>query len=352
MKERYLLFCSTGLGDSIFCTPAIRFLRGQKPDAEIIIVAKYKIRDLFKTNLHLTTLLDYQNNFFSKALLRRKLKAMQPFKSIFFFHVGREAVECTRGLEFESMHCIQSLSGLPQCARIFPIDVLGRRQWEDFTEMVASECGGTPADYEFELPLTESSARRATEYYARFGESTPKTGFQLGASHLGKCWPPENFAKLAAEILDQFGGLIFVNAGPSEEPLYRKFIASLHERYHSLCHRLPPAPINEFAAMLAKLDLLVSNDTGPLHVALSQNVPVVALKSPGEIGIADNGEPFFQYTTPRETPLRRCIYIPADVTASKEEYRQSHGAMEVIGVDIVFAEVSGVLERLSFQRKI
>ena len=284
-------------------------------------------------------------------MLRRKLKGLQPFKSIIFFHVGREAVECTRGFEFESLHCTQKLPGLPERAHIFRIDVLGRRQWEDFTEMVALECGGTPTDYNLELPLAESSIRSANVYFASFGEQTPKTGLQLGASHLGKCWPPENFAELAAQILDQFGGRIFINAGPREEVLFRKFLAALPVHYHSRCHRFPPSSINEFAAKIARLDLLVSNDTGPLHVALSQNIPVVALKSPGEIGVADNGEPFFQYTTPRETPLRRCIYIPAEVTDPKSEYRQSHRAMEVIGVEVVFAEVAGVLTRLHFTRK-
>ena len=340
MKERFLLFCSTGLGDSIFCTPAIRFLRQQRPSAEIIVVVKHKIRDLFTTNPHISKLISCRNNFLAQRITRFQLKRWQPFKSVFFFHVGTEAVALTSGLDYETLHCVQNLRGLTEQARIFPVDIVHRRQWEDFSDMIALECGGTNHDFEFELPLSKSSLQTAAGFFAPFTRDTPKIGIQLGGSHLGKCWPPERYAQLASLLFDRFAGRIFLNATPSEDRLIQAFFQALPQEHHALCHRFPPGSINEFAALVARLDLMVSNDTGPLHVALSQNVPVVALKA--------HDLETYPYTLPRETPLRRPIFIESDTPTSGEKYQQSHRAMECISVEKVLAECDAVLRELRF----
>ena len=344
MKERYLLFCSTGLGDSIFCTPAIRFLRSQRPSAEIIVVVKHKIRDLFATNPHISKLISYRNNFLSQALTRYELKRLEPFKSLFFFHVGTEAVELSSGLIYDNLHCVQKLRDLPQSAQVFPIDIVHRRQWEDFSDMIALECTGANHDFDFELPLSESSLKRATLFFAPFICDLPKIGIQLGGSHLGKCWPPERYARLATLLLERYGGWIFLNATSREEKLIQAFFHALPGEHHGRCRRLPQGTINEFAALIAGLDLMVSNDTGPLHVALSQNTPVVALKA--------HDATTYPYTLPRETPLRRSIFIESEIPTSGRDYQQSHRAMECIPVEKVLTECDAVLRELKFSRMI
>jgi ADP-heptose:LPS heptosyltransferase len=339
-EERYLLFCSTGLGDSLFCTPAIRFLRRQKPASRIIVVVKEKIRNLFETNPHIGHLISYRNNAASMWLARRAIRAQAPFRAIFLFHVGSEAVALIRRIAYDRLHGVQRLAGLPPDARLFPIDIQTKRQWEDFADMVALECKARNNDYDFELPLAPASVEFAEGFYRRFTDTAgPRIGLQLGGSHLGKCWPPDRYATVAAELIRRHGGLVFVNATTKETPLWRQFRAPLPGETASRCHLFPQSNINGLAALLSKLDLFISNDTGPLHVALSQNRPVIALKA--------HDDQTFPYTLPRATPVRRPIFVRTDVPTSGKAYQQSHRAMECIPVSAVLTEAEVVLRQLN-----
>ncbi len=345
-NNRFILFCTTGLGDSLFCTPAIRWLRRQVPDAEITVVAKSKILSLFATNSHINTLLGYHSNPLSYWLTRRKIASGGPYRAAYFFHVNGEVVRLTSSLPCAEAHAIKLLPGLPPATQLFPIDPVNRRQWEDFTSMVQRTFGGKndgqTDDYEFELPPAKENQAAAEIFFAPFAAAPgPKVGMQLGGSHLGKCWPPERFAAVAAAVLQRYGGNVFVNVTNGERPLLEKFFAALPPALRARCHRLPPTTINGLAAQLARLDLFVSNDTGPLHVALAQDRPVVALKA--------HDDQTFPYTLPRETPLRRSIFVRTDTTTSGKKYRESHRAMECITVDVVQAEVEAVLTRLGFK---
>jgi ADP-heptose:LPS heptosyltransferase len=339
--ERFLLFCTTGLGDSLFATPAIRFLRQRCPSAQIDVVVKWDIRNVFATNPHLDRLVHYRNNALWKWLARWQTRRRAPYRAAFFFHVGDEVTELIRGVPHERLYCVQALRHLPAHARCCAIDAAHHRQWEDFAAMVAREVGGNADDFEFELPLAPESRRAATAYFADLPDTSgPRVGIQLGGSHLGKCWPPDRYAALATRIVSRYGGRVFVNAIPREQMLVDGFIARLAKETERRCHQLPQTTINGLAGLLRELDLFISNDTGPLHVALSQDRPVIALKAHDDFT--------YPYTLPRETPLRRSLFVRSDVPTSGQEYQKSHRAMECITLDAVWSEVQSVLQKLNF----
>jgi ADP-heptose:LPS heptosyltransferase len=343
MTENYLLFCTTGLGDSLFVTPAIRFLRKQRPAANITVVVKRGRRNLFETNPHLSQLLDYRNNFAWRGLARWRIRRQAPYRAAFLFHVHEDVLDVLHGVAHERLYCLQNLKGLPAHAMRCQIDPANGRQWEDFAAMVAQEVGGNCEDFEFELPVTPASAKAAGDFFGQFSpRSGPKIGLQLGGSHLGKCWPPERFAALTSRLLAAYGGCVFINAIPGEQALVDQFTEALPPDARTHCHRLPRTSINGLAALLGKLDLFVSNDTGPLHVALSQNRPVIALKAHDDVTPP--------YTVPRETSLRRVIFERTEMATSGKEYHKSHRAMECITVDRVWSEVQPLLLRLGFSK--
>ena len=292
VANRYLLFCSTGLGDSLFCTPAIRHLRRQEPKSEIIVVVKDKLQNLFSTNPHINQIISYRNNFFSMWRANRKIRS-QSYRAIFFFHVGGEVVRLIQDTKYDELHCIQKLNGLPANAKLFPIDIPNKRQWEDFADMVSAVCGGKNNDDEFELPLNDASRAEAARFYREVPKAKWRIGIQLGGSHLGKCWPPKRFAEVATYVVKEHDAQLFINATANEQPLWERFLKALSPEIRTRVHRLPDTSIIALAALLKELDLFISNDTGPLHVALSQQCPVVALKA--------HDENTFAYTLPRPT---------------------------------------------------
>lgn len=92
----------------------------------------------------------------------------------------------------------------------------------------------------------------------------PLVLIQPGATDPRRRWPPEHFAAVA-DALVAAGARIAVNGGPDERELVRAVIASMHHPAIDLvAHGLS---LSGLVGVLRRATLLVSNDTGPLHLA-------------------------------------------------------------------------------------
>lgn len=94
-----------------------------------------------------------------------------------------------------------------------------------------------------------------------------------GATDPRRCWPVAQFAAVA-DALAADGATIAVSGTASERPLVEAVIAAMHAPAIDLCDRLS---IGGFAGALALADLLVSNDTGPFHLAGAVGTPAVGI---------------------------------------------------------------------------
>ncbi len=88
-----------------------------------------------------------------------------------------------------------------------------------------------------------------------------------------KQWPPERFAGLARQLAPLNASFVAIG-GPREESLGQQAIHGLGSAALNLCGR---TTLTQMAAVLRACDLLISNDTGPMHVAAAVGTPVVAL---------------------------------------------------------------------------
>ena len=97
-----------------------------------------------------------------------------------------------------------------------------------------------------------------------------------GAAWPNKRWPPERFGALAEALLHRFGLVSFVTWGPSERLLAEEIV-----RGSGGAARLaPPTEIADLAALMRGAALVVSGDTGPLHIAAAMGAPIVGLFGP------------------------------------------------------------------------
>jgi ADP-heptose:LPS heptosyltransferase len=106
-----------------------------------------------------------------------------------------------------------------------------------------------------------------------------RIGFQLGASKPDRCWPPESFVRLAGMLVGYHPAIQIVLLGTAQErELEQRFWNALDpefaERVDSL---LGKTNMSQALDAIASLDLLVTPDTGPLHLAIALKVPTVSL---------------------------------------------------------------------------
>ena len=110
---------------------------------------------------------------------------------------------------------------------------------------------------------------------------TPKklnaVGINPGATYgSAKRWYPEEFAKVA-NYVGQFKDVI-IFGGPGEEKIAKDIEKHLTiKNYQNLCGKLS---IKELCEYIGGLDLFITNDSGPMHIAAAYNVPIIAIFGP------------------------------------------------------------------------
>jgi len=181
-----------------------------------------------------------------------------------------------------------------------------------------------------EFPIADVGSRVLDEVRLEIGPAA----FALinpGAAWPNKRWPPSRFGEVAAFLRDVRGLRSIVLWGPGEQALAQAVVATSHGAARSA----PPTKVPDVVALARQASLIVSGDTGPLHIAAAVGTPVVALFGP---------------TSPR----RNGPWAPADVSVSRFEpcrchyERKCHAAawcLESIGVAEVTAAIQQRLGR-------
>jgi ADP-heptose:LPS heptosyltransferase len=127
-------------------------------------------------------------------------------------------------------------------------------------------------------PLTNSfhvtsadRARAAAALPANDGK--PLVLLQPGSTDTRRCWPAARFAAVADALTEQ-GARIVINGTADEAPLVREVAGAMRHAAVDLSGALSVAAL---CGVLERCALVVSNDTGPLHLALEIGVPCVGI---------------------------------------------------------------------------
>jgi len=96
---------------------------------------------------------------------------------------------------------------------------------------------------------------------------------QPGSTDPRRCWPAERFAALG-DLLVAEGAQVAINGSPAEAALVRAVAGRMRHRATVLAGALD---LGGLCGLLERAALVVSNDTGPLHLALALGVPSVGI---------------------------------------------------------------------------
>ncbi|MCC7440284.1 MAG: glycosyltransferase family 9 protein [Bdellovibrionales bacterium] len=137
------------------------------------------------------------------------------------------------------------------------------------------------------IVLTAAERDAGAERLERLGLSDPVIGLCLGASRPTKRWPLERFAELAISWARETGGSALAIVSPDELELWRKLESAVvaatsgpDAALRTQVNLLEPRPVRELAAVLSQLAVVVGNDSGPRHLAVSVGRPTLTLFGP------------------------------------------------------------------------
>jgi lipopolysaccharide heptosyltransferase I len=101
---------------------------------------------------------------------------------------------------------------------------------------------------------------------------------QSGARWPTKCWPTKNFAGLVRLLAEKFPDVRFAVMGSADDQKRGEAVAAaVPGRVLNLCGQ---TSLPEMIEWLRRCALMITNDTGPMHVAAALGVPLIALFGP------------------------------------------------------------------------
>lgn len=291
------------IGDLMLATPVLRTLRANFPQANITLLADKKLGDLV-----------VHNQWLDECLLIDKKGADNRLMAFikFIFKVRRKKYDLVINLHRnERASALAAFSGArtivgyskpifslfftkvmqnPSVAHhigrgpfhLFPPFkyVPGwKHQVHAHLEVLQKTVGVEKIDDGgLEMWIDQKDTNRSEEIWREsFPAGTKVVAFNIGASWLTKRWLDSSFAQCADELLAKGYGVAFFG-GPMDTEIVEKCISLMKYKNSELIKIFTgKLSLGELGAMLKKCALMLTTDSGPMHVGVSQNVPVVTM---------------------------------------------------------------------------
>jgi heptosyltransferase II len=289
--KRILVRGPNWLGDAVMCEPALRGLRRLFPDAQITLLVKPAVADLFAGHPALTRVLTYDTKgrhagLSGKWALARQLRR-QGFDLAVLFQNAFEAafLAFLAGVPRRYGYATDGRSLLLSDPVVVPDQRTLVHQVRYYWDLLKplGLTGDPPAPELIVFPEEEQAMVRR---FAQGGLTATDivVGMNPGSTYGGaKRWLPERFAEVTERLCRtirespgrQVSVVIFGAKG--EERLGQEIAARMSSRSLVLSGA---TTIRELMAAVKRCSVLLTNDTGPMHIAAAFQVPVVAIFGP------------------------------------------------------------------------
>ena len=253
---KILIELPTWLGDCIMATPAIENIVNFYNDVEITFIGSFVSIEAMKSHPKVvkTVILDKKYGYLYKTA-----KNLDDFDAFFSFRSSFR----TKFLKF-----FISAKNKHQFDKYKYINCHQVKKYNDFVND--------------SLNIDSSPGRLKLDKQNQSSDVTQKSilGINPGASYgSAKRWYPEEFAKVASGLANQYDIVIF--GGPGEKDIAMDIEKSLIEKGVSNYQNLAGnTTIPGLIDHISKLDLFITGDSGPMHVAAAFQVPTVAIFGP------------------------------------------------------------------------
>ncbi len=291
--RRILVRGTNWIGDAVMSTPALQRLRQRFPDSKIVLLATPLTGELFAASPLIDQFLPYRRREEGWRAFGRMVTQLRSerFDLAILFQNAIEAallawfagIPRRIGYEAEGRGWLLT-TRLPRGPR-------HRHQIHDYLDLVAAsesalgERSGeaAPPSLQPSLHVGEEARSQAEALLRTNGVergSSPLIALNVGATNSrAKCWPAAQYAALGEWLAATYGATIVLIGGPGE----RSVAASVASQMRPTARVVNLAGETSLPALLGVLEacaLVVSNDTGPAHIAAALGRPTVTLFGP------------------------------------------------------------------------
>lgn len=283
--QKILVRAPNWLGDLVMASPALRALRAEHPDAEIVLEGLPRYEEIATCLPGIDAFLGDPRGglaWFSRARRLRKLgfdwavllpdsvrAALAPFLAAIPVRAGYARDPARRAL------LTLRLEPPQESSQRVPISMIDR--YLRITRALG--CSDRGEELALAVPGGARTRLSARLEASGVGENERILVVTPGASFgSSKLWPTDHFAQACDDIAKRSELHTVLAPGPGEEGISARIADSMQTPAHLLAD--PPTSLAELVALIDRAQLVLTNDTGPRHIAVARDCPVVVLMGP------------------------------------------------------------------------
>lgn len=342
--EKILLILIAGIGDVVLATKSFRAIRNGYPDSEIHLLTSSEGSVVCRHNPRLNRV----RSFPIRELRRNGWRATVPILKLVaslrresfdmvvqLYQVGSRVGALRMGLLLSAIngktrvgHDRYGLGAFLD--KKVPGEIFNEMHLADAMTEIARLAGGTADEDGTEIWWRpESGETWGKALRGNSGEIL--IGINPGGDRENRRWNPESYAVLADSLIERYRAGIVVFGGPGEEGLAAAVMGKMRHPALNLAGKLT---LDDLAFVISRLDLMVTNDSGPMHLAAATKTPVVAIFGPEDPA----------FTRPyADASLYRLVYKNIACRPCRKETCRDIRCLDLIAPDEVLAKCGELL---------
>ena len=286
---KILIRATNWVGDAIMALPALRAVRKRFPEAEIAIVGRPYVADIYRDQEICNQLIPYDPKglhagFSGRERLAAELRAQKFDVALLLQNAFDAAWLAWRANIPERIGYARDVRSFlltkavplprhgetPAHEKFYYLELLRRAGWLDSVQ-----------DETFiGLSVPEEKRRSADELLCKFGvrQGALRIAIGAGASYgSAKCWPPPRFAEVANRLQSEADADVILFGIAAEANVSTAISGELRRPPINLTGK---TAIADLPALLSQCHLFIGNDSGAMHVAAAVGLPIVAVFGP------------------------------------------------------------------------
>lgn len=299
-KEKVLLVNITRLGDMLQATPTIAGLKAENPNCHITVLVEKQFAEVCSVIPNIDEIIGLDLGFTCRSLAREADGIIDGFQYV------SEVVNSLRAAKFD--YCLNmsssaytalllNLIGVKRSggwssdeegfrviesdwARLFATSVFHQnRHYNSLNLVDVFRCSADVEQHPRKLLISveQSSADFADKAIreAQFTNTGPLIAVQAGASQGKRQWAPEKFVRLIKILVEQHSARVIMTGSSKERSIIDPIVQGCNSP--NVVSLAGQTSVPQLAAVLERAAVLVTGDTGPMHMAVAVGTPVVAM---------------------------------------------------------------------------
>jgi len=309
VKMKIIVRAPNWIGDTILSIPVLESLQKNNPEAELWVLARGWVKDLYGPGLRIAGLIPLPESGGWRSLressrrIREKsfdlgLLLTNSFASAFLFYLARVPERWGYSADGRALFLTRAVRPRKNGEPVHMVE---------YYRSLLVGLGLKTAEPEVRLTVRPEEKAWATEALQHAGLDPGKPLVLLNpGAHFGpaKRWPADRFARTAL-ILQKERSVEIAIIGSANETGLADEVSSLMEKKPAVFSGR--TTLRQLLGLISRASLFISNDSGPMHMANALGVPVVAVFGPTDPAVT---RPFHppSIVLKKDVPCWPCFY--------------------------------------------